>query len=699
MDTRVKRLIAIGLMLCASLAQAQTFNLFKPAAGILKGSTTTYVTTAAANSDVISLWSGTCNSTTFLRADGSCQPAGGGGGGSVTSVALTMPTGFTVTGSPITTTGTLAITTSLSGVLKGSAGAFTTAAYGDITGLWTAGGTCNSGTYLRGDGQCQAPAGAGTVTSVALTTPAWLTVGGSPITASGTLAVTATGGQTANQFLATPNGTTGAVGLRSIVAADLPAVSLTSGVGGILPVANGGTGTSTPGLVAGTNVTISGTWPNQTINSSGGAGGVTSVAMTVPGGFSVTGSPITGSGTLALTTALSGVIKGTGSAFTTAASSDIRGLWTGTCSSATYLRGDGTCLAPPGTTVGANPSVNAGLTAVNGSATTFMRSDAAPAIDQTIAPTWTGNHAFSAGVTVGAVANEGAGTLNATGLYINGVALSTTTATGANPTATVALTATNGSATTFMRSDAAPAINQAIAPTWTGLHVFQPSTSGAGQVPISVYPGSSTPGIYVLGSASTGVSYGVDIQAGTNSSDRAFQALTRTGTIGVRVYGDGGTIVGNPTGGDLGVGTLNVQNGLYVGGVAVATGGTVAETSGTFTPTWTGFGTAPTGVTMAWTKTGSTVTLYTQCSSCVAFTGASNANTFTISNIPSAIQPAHQQVGNNIVGYANAPAAAGTWVLSGATLSFGKDLTGTLNTWNTSSTKGLNAFTITYTVL
>ena len=42
---------------------------------------------------------------------------------------------------------------------------------------------------------------------------------------------------------------------------------------GTLAVANGGTGTSSPSLVAGTNVTISGTWPNQTINASGGGGG------------------------------------------------------------------------------------------------------------------------------------------------------------------------------------------------------------------------------------------------------------------------------------------------------------------------------------------------------------------------------------------------------------------------------------------
>jgi hypothetical protein len=87
--------------------------------------------------------------------------------------------------------------------------------------------------------------GGGTVTSVGLTVPSWLSVSGSPVTGSGTFAITATTGQTANQFLATPDGSTGAVGLRAIVAADLPAISLTAGVSGVLPVANGGTGQAT----------------------------------------------------------------------------------------------------------------------------------------------------------------------------------------------------------------------------------------------------------------------------------------------------------------------------------------------------------------------------------------------------------------------------------------------------------------------
>ena len=88
---------------------------------------------------------------------------------------------------------------------------------------------------------------------------------------------------------------------------------------GLLEVAYGGTGTATPALVAGTNVTITGTWPNQTVNSSGT---VTSVAATVPAFLSIAGSPITTSGTLAITysgTALPIANGGTGQTTASAA--------------------------------------------------------------------------------------------------------------------------------------------------------------------------------------------------------------------------------------------------------------------------------------------------------------------------------------------------------------------------------------------
>lgn len=54
---------------------------------------------------------GTPDNTTYLRGDGSWStPAGGGGSGTVTSVAATVPTGLSVSGSPITISGTLAFT-------------------------------------------------------------------------------------------------------------------------------------------------------------------------------------------------------------------------------------------------------------------------------------------------------------------------------------------------------------------------------------------------------------------------------------------------------------------------------------------------------------------------------------------------------------------------------------------------------------
>lgn len=75
--------------------------------------------------------------------------------------------------------------------------------------------------------------------------------------------------------------------------------------------------------------------------------------------------------------------------------------------------------------------------------------------------------------------------------------------TGANPTATIGLTAVNGTALTFLRSDGAPALSQAIVPTWTGVHTW----TGAGAVgvagsPIDVILASGAYGINI-GTGST----------------------------------------------------------------------------------------------------------------------------------------------------------------------------------------------------
>jgi hypothetical protein len=62
-------------------------------------------------------------------------------------------------------------------------------------------------------------------------------------------------------------------------------IDLASGVTGVLPIANGGTGTASPSLVQGTNVTITGTWPNQTINSSAGVTAGKSISLAMIFGF------------------------------------------------------------------------------------------------------------------------------------------------------------------------------------------------------------------------------------------------------------------------------------------------------------------------------------------------------------------------------------------------------------------------------
>lgn len=123
-----------------------------------------------------------------------------------------------------------------------------------------------------------------TVSSVALSVPAFLSVAGSPITTSGTLAVTLSG-----TALPVINGGTGQ----------------TSYTDGQLLIGNttGNTLAKTT-LTAGTGVTITNGSGTITIAATGTGGTVTSVAQSFTGGIvSVAGSPITSSGTLALTVA------------------------------------------------------------------------------------------------------------------------------------------------------------------------------------------------------------------------------------------------------------------------------------------------------------------------------------------------------------------------------------------------------------
>jgi hypothetical protein len=143
---------------------------------------------------------------------------------------------------------------------------------------------------------------------------------------------------------------------------------------------------------------------------------------------------------------------------------------------------------------------------------------------------------------------------------------------GGNPSASVGLSATNGVATTYMRSDAAPALSQSISPTWTGNHTFSPA-SGVGAII------NGTAGNYCAELISSATGYGLLIEGGTTVGQTSF-IITNSGTSvnWVRVFNDGGMVLANPTGGDKGLGTLNAT-GLYVNGVAVAVGASSAMTT------------------------------------------------------------------------------------------------------------------------
>ena len=75
-------------------------------------------------------------------------------------------------------------------------------------------------------------------------------------------------------------------------ATNITGLPLTTGVTGTLPVVNGGTGTTTPGIVAGSNITVTGTWPNQTITStaSGSGGGASASNNSLTRNYTGTGS-------------------------------------------------------------------------------------------------------------------------------------------------------------------------------------------------------------------------------------------------------------------------------------------------------------------------------------------------------------------------------------------------------------------------
>jgi hypothetical protein len=192
------------------------------------------------------------------------------------------------------------------------------------------------------------------------------------------------------------------------------------------------------------------------------------------------------------------------------------------------------------------------------------------------------------------------------------------------------------------------------------------------------------------GSATSGQSYGLLIQAGTTSADQAFAVLNTSAAAALfRVFGDGGVVVGNPTGGDQGAGTINVASGYYINNVPLP-----VNTSGSFTGTLTGCTTSPTA-TFNWERTGNIVTIY--CAAGV--TATSNAATMTITgtNAPSSGASSGCSVACFVEDNGTIQLGSGVQP-NGGNLTFGKGSSAS-GGFTSSGTKGLPAnWTITYCV-
>lgn len=148
----------------------------------------------------------------------------------------------------------------------------------------------------------------------------------------------------------------------------------------------------------------------------------------------------------------------------------------------------------------------------------------------------------------------------------------------ANPTGTVGLTAVNGSAATAIRSDGAPPLSQAIAPTWTSQHIFTPGTSTtaiivnttANNVGISARSGAGSGALIEVCGDGSGTGNGLSIVQ--TSTGAGLINLNFNASLSIKVNGTVRVVIDTS-------GNLTVSGGLGINGNAAT-----AQSTGWGTP-------------------------------------------------------------------------------------------------------------------
>lgn len=257
----------------------------------ISGGTTNYALTVGAGGILqnsafpaagVSSLSGTC--PVFGPLTGATTLAGGLATNAQTGTSYTVAVGDCSKIVTLSNALAVAVTMPTSGTLVGGFYAnFENLGAGTVTFTAAAGGSIN---------------GASTLTLTQYQSAGFTTTDGINFSASGGYGLSSSATTLPATFVA--SSLTSAAGGSFGSLAYLSTVNDSNWSGTALAIAHGGTGTTTPALVAGTNVTITGAWPNQTVNASLSGGAVsgpgTSVSGNIPTWNNTSGTSLADSG-------------------------------------------------------------------------------------------------------------------------------------------------------------------------------------------------------------------------------------------------------------------------------------------------------------------------------------------------------------------------------------------------------------------